>query len=213
MNKKKAPYFPKYFWPQQEPSSEEGTLKWRTQWQIVYIYIKIGRENKRKMNLRKRKNLQEARKKNSILVIQWGFFKFKKKWFYNDLFIRTHTKTRTHIYIYIYNTHTHTHVCTHTYTHAHKYIYIYIIIIALSQILSTLQIISHLVRHEPTKWINDNQHCYNTHIYIYIYIYIYICVCVCVCVCVAWNNFMLLFQENKPLRYYRNHNNRKIGTI
>ena len=49
--------------------------------------------------------------------------------------------------------------------------------------LSTLQIISHLVRHKPTKLISDSQHCY-----IYIYIYIYICararlrVCVCVCV-------------------------------
>ena len=44
-------------------------------------------------------------------------------------------------------------------------IIIIIIIVALSQILSTLQIISHLVRHKPTKWISDNQHC----CYIYIY--------------------------------------------
>ena len=28
-----------------------------------------------------------------------------------------------------------------------------------SQILSTLQIISHLVHHKPTKWNGDNQHC------------------------------------------------------
>ena len=51
-------------------------------------------------------------------------------------------------------------------------------IIALSQILSTLQIISLFVRYKPTKWIRDNQHCYN------LYVYIYMCVCVCVCVCV-----------------------------
>ena len=59
--------------------------------------------------------------------------------------------------------------------HAIKYInliYIYIYyyyIIALFQILSTLQIISHLVCHNPTKWISDNQYCYNIYIYIYIY--------------------------------------------
>ena len=49
--------------------------------------------------------------------------------------------------------------------------------IALSQILSTLQIISHLVSHKPTKWDSDNQHCNNNNndnIYIYIYICIYI---------------------------------------
>ena len=33
-------------------------------------------------------------------------------------------------------------------------------IIALSQILSTLQIISHSVCHKSTKWNSDNQHCY-----------------------------------------------------
>ena len=49
---------------------------------------------------------------------------------------------------------------------------IIIIIIALSQILSILQIISHLVRHKPTKWIGENQHYNNIYIYIYIYIYI-----------------------------------------
>ena len=40
---------------------------------------------------------------------------------------------------------------------------------ALSQILSTLQIIPHLVCHKPSKLDSDNQH----YIYIYIYIYIY----------------------------------------
>ena len=47
----------------------------------------------------------------------------------------------------------------------------YYCIIALSQILSTLQIISHLVGHKLTKWISDKQHSYNIYIYIYIYIY------------------------------------------
>ena len=42
--------------------------------------------------------------------------------------------------------------------------------IGLSQIFSTLQIISYLVRHKPTKWTCDNQLCYNIYIYIYIYI-------------------------------------------
>ena len=47
--------------------------------------------------------------------------------------------------------------------HIHLLLYYYII--AQSQILSTLQIISHLVRHKPTKWISYNQHCYNIYIY------------------------------------------------
>ena len=58
------------------------------------------------------------------------------------------------------------------------YIYSLFYIIALSQILSTFQIILLLVCHKPTKWIHDDQHCYNTHTHththIYIYIYIYI---------------------------------------
>ena len=37
-------------------------------------------------------------------------------------------------------------------------------------ILSTFHIISHLVRHKPTKWFSDNQNRYNIYIYIYIYI-------------------------------------------
>ena len=49
--------------------------------------------------------------------------------------------------------------------------YYYNYTIALSQILSTLQIISHFVSHKPMKWDSDNQHSYNTHIYIYIYIW------------------------------------------
>ena len=66
--------------------------------------------------------------------------------------------------------------------------------------LSTPQIISHQVRHKPTKWISDKQHCYNIWYcllqlygticdpwfhenqshrqYVIIYIYIYVCVCV-----------------------------------
>ena len=47
-------------------------------------------------------------------------------------------------------------------------------IISLSPILSTLQIISHLVCHKPTKWDCDDQQCYNIYIYIYIYIYMQI---------------------------------------
>ena len=43
-------------------------------------------------------------------------------------------------------------------------------IITLSQILSTLHFISHLVYHKPTKWDSDNHKLF---IYIYIYIYIY----------------------------------------
>ena len=50
------------------------------------------------------------------------------------------------------------------------YYYYYFYIIALSYILSTLHIILHLVRHKPTKWFCDNQHCYNIYIYIYMYI-------------------------------------------
>ena len=47
-------------------------------------------------------------------------------------------------------------------------------IIALSQILSTLQIISHMVRHKPTKLDSDNQHCYKKYIRIYIICIIYV---------------------------------------
>ena len=54
--------------------------------------------------------------------------------------------------------------------------YLLIIIIALSQIVSTLQIILHFVGYKPTKSDCDNQHSHNR----YIYIYIYVCVCVCV---------------------------------
>ena len=52
--------------------------------------------------------------------------------------------------------------------HGIKCIIIIIIIAALSQILNTLQIISHLIRHKPTKWISDNQHCCNIYIYIHL---------------------------------------------
>ena len=49
-----------------------------------------------------------------------------------------------------------------------KYInLIYIYLFLLYNILSTLQIISNLVRHKPTKRISHNQHCYNIYIYIY----------------------------------------------
>ena len=47
---------------------------------------------------------------------------------------------------------------------------LYYYIIALSQILSTLQIIPHLGCHKPTKSDSDNQHCNNLSIYIHIYI-------------------------------------------
>ena len=67
-------------------------------------------------------------------------------------------------------------------------IYIYIYIYALSQILSTIQIISNLVCHKPTKWDSDNQHGYDIYIYIYVCVCLYACVymCVYVCVCVVW---------------------------
>ena len=64
-----------------------------------------------------------------------------------------------------------TYMCVCVYIYDFLYIFncmkAYIIVI--SQILSTLQIISHLICHQPSKWDSDNQHCYNIYIYIYIH--------------------------------------------
>ena len=98
-----------------------------------------------------------------------------------------------------------------TRVHALKYIYIkwyiftyYYYIIVLSQILCTLQIISHLVCNKPRKWDRDNQHCSiyphthtHTHTYIYIYIYIYI---------YPWSQgsgWITLFSKNEKLNFRR----------
>ena len=60
-----------------------------------------------------------------------------------------------HTYIYIY-------ICIHIYIYIYIYIldfiyHIYNYIIALSQILTTLQIISHLVRHKPqSEFVTTN---------------------------------------------------------
>ena len=45
-------------------------------------------------------------------------------------------------------------------------------IIVLSQILSTLQIISHLVCHKPTKSNSNNKHCYKIYVYLCLWVYL-----------------------------------------
>ena len=63
--------------------------------------------------------------------------------------------------------------------------------------MKTLQIISHLVCHKPTKWISDNQQCYN--IYIYIYIYIYIWYVKIFCRLVGWLVSFMAYQPFKVI--------------
>ena len=112
----------------------------------------------------------------------WPSYDPLSRWEHNPSFVcrshGTHSSVtfQTYIYIYIYNPDDYcnktawnqrSQVNIHAIKYIYKLIHIYLLL-ALSQILSTLQIIPHLVCHKPTKWDNDN------HILLYIYIYIYI---------------------------------------
>ena len=61
MSQKVDVFFPKYYQPQLQPSSGERIMTWQTQWWVIYICIKVRKENEWERKLRKERVLLKIR--------------------------------------------------------------------------------------------------------------------------------------------------------